>query len=134
MEIQVSQHLKSIITATYNNQAVIANTPEIFFGPDYRLKRPTNPIECAAIQQPLHVSRVDWFNIVGQPPELTNQAECYAFQLSELEATLVQRMGLANPLLMLLHYGRWMNSDSWQGQMAARREHHDPWAVDDLMT
>ncbi|KAL8761963.1 MAG: hypothetical protein Q9184_001977 [Pyrenodesmia sp. 2 TL-2023] len=76
-------------------------------GVDFRYKRPVSVLDRFIVQEALNLSRVDYQRCSGNPPNIkTDRTESYAYQLSQLQNSFEQEMGIAYSLPQLKSWGR----------------------------
>ncbi|KAL9002744.1 MAG: hypothetical protein Q9188_004344 [Gyalolechia gomerana] len=84
-------------------------------GPDFRYKKPSTVHDIIRIQQALNISREDYERYTGYPPTVrTDRNESYAFQLSELQASLSEQTGLGDSAPVLKQWGKWTSIEPWR--------------------
>lgn len=89
-------------------------------GPDFRYKKPSTVHDIIRIQQALNISRDDYERYTGYPPIVrTDRNESYAFQLSELQASLSEQTGLGDSAPVLKRWGKWTSMESWRAMAAS---------------
>ncbi|KAL9024740.1 MAG: hypothetical protein Q9196_006289 [Gyalolechia fulgens] len=91
-------------------------------GPDFRYKKPTTAQEKVGIQEALSISLDDYERYMGYPPPFrTDRTESYAFQLSELQASLSEHTGLGDYAPILKQWGKWSSMESWRAMATPNR-------------